>query len=200
MSHHSDSHRLLQEAFNQVGGKYQAYVGHYEKADTICQGFYLTGPGLESHYSDGKAMFGYITLMGLDDDNAEAEFKDVDMSGAAGATAVTPEEFKEFTGYDLTQAVEMVKKQQPNTYAAVDLSEHKLNPVPDRKFQWIFAKSIPKDIQARIAAKLMPHGQPEWVDDNTLQVIRPEDPYSTDAHIRILMGMSGGHIRFERVP
>lgn len=67
------------------------------------------------------------------------------------------------------------------------------------RFQWEFTKPIPKDVQARIIAKLMPHGQAEWKDDHTLHVVKPEDVYSTDAHVRILMGFSGGLIKFTKV-
>ena len=84
-------------------------------------------------------------------------------------------------------------------YHDVGLKEHLGKSPVVKKFQWQFVKPIAKDIQARLSTKLMPHGKPEWVDDHTLQVVRPEDPYSTDAHVRILLGMSGGHIRFVRV-
>lgn len=136
LSHHSHSHQLLAEiagnldrtgrpirvskpaAFDPT--RYKCYVGHYEQADCLIVGFYLTGPGLEPYYTDGKAQIAYANVGGIDERDDTMQ---LDMSGALGAEETDTDTFEEQIGSSIMLAVRYIMAQKSPQYPINDLGE-----------------------------------------------------------------------------
>ena len=102
--------------------QYHVFRHYYEKADSIWEGWFLQGPGLEPYYNeDGYAEWGhsFTSSVDVDDDSEDGEL--IDSIDFGAYDEFEPQEFSDVTGHDISEAVEYVKSQSDANYEVVDL-------------------------------------------------------------------------------